>query len=60
MQQYFWWFPLGPQGIGADCGTLTRVIVSRSEVDLQKVLQEYKRMYGKTLQQDILVSQIKK
>ncbi|MCJ8748478.1 hypothetical protein PDJAM_G00165270 [Pangasius djambal] len=45
---------LAMKGIGADHNTVTRIIVSRSEVDLQKVLQEYKRMYGKTLQQDIL------
>lgn len=52
----FWWGLLCPQGMGADYGTLTRIVVSRSEVDLLKILQEYKRMYGKTLQQDILVS----
>lgn len=51
----FWWDLLRPQGIGADCDTMTRIIVSRSEVDLQKILQEYKRMYGKPLQQDIQV-----
>ncbi|KAK3508673.1 hypothetical protein QTP70_003315 [Hemibagrus guttatus] len=45
---------LAMKGLGADCGTLIRIIVSRSEVDLQKILQEYKRMYGKPLQQDIL------
>ncbi|XP_026999286.1 annexin A1-like [Tachysurus fulvidraco] len=44
---------LAMKGTGADCDTMTRIIVSRSEVDLQKILQEYKRMYGKPLQQDI-------
>ncbi|XP_062844821.1 annexin A1-like [Trichomycterus rosablanca] len=42
------------KGVGTNCDTLTRIIVSRSEVDLQKIMQEYKRMYGKPLQQDIL------
>ncbi|XP_053341622.1 annexin A1-like [Clarias gariepinus] len=45
---------LAMKGSGADHGTLIRVIVSRSEVDMQKILQEYKRMYGTTLQQDLL------
>ncbi|KAI5089167.1 annexin A1c, partial [Silurus meridionalis] len=45
---------LAMKGLGADHNTLIRIVVSRSEVDLQKILQEYKRMYGKTLQQDIL------
>ncbi|XP_026777397.2 annexin A1 [Pangasianodon hypophthalmus] len=44
---------LAMKGIGADHNTVTRIIVSRSEVDLQKISQEYKRMYGKTLQQDV-------
>lgn len=39
-----------------DHDTMIRIIVSRSEVDLQKIIQEYKRMYGKVLQQDVLVS----
>uniref|UniRef100_A0A4W4G278 Annexin n=1 Tax=Electrophorus electricus TaxID=8005 RepID=A0A4W4G278_ELEEL len=43
------------QGAWANCNTLTRILVSRSEVDLKKILQEYKRMYGKTLQEDINV-----
>uniref|UniRef100_A0A4W4G538 Annexin n=1 Tax=Electrophorus electricus TaxID=8005 RepID=A0A4W4G538_ELEEL len=46
---------LAMKGAWANCNTLTRILVSRSEVDLKKILQEYKRMYGKTLQEDINV-----
>ena len=35
--------------------TLIRVLVGRSEVDLKKIISEFKLMYGKTLQQCILV-----
>lgn len=45
---------LAMKGIGTNCNTLTRIIVSRSEKDLMKIKQEYKRMYGKTLQEAIL------
>ncbi|XP_067262408.1 annexin A1-like [Chanodichthys erythropterus] len=45
---------LAMKGIGTNTDTLTRIIVSRSEIDLLKIIQEYKRMYGKTLQEDIL------
>ncbi|XP_061149549.1 annexin A1-like [Syngnathus typhle] len=34
--------------------TLIRVLVSRSEVDLKKILEEYRAMYDSTLQEDIL------
>ncbi|XP_061657295.1 annexin A1-like [Syngnathoides biaculeatus] len=34
--------------------TLIRVMVSRSEVDLKKILEEYRAMYDSTLQEDIL------
>lgn len=52
----FWSDLLHPQGMLDDHDTMIRIIVSRSEVDLQKIIQEYKRMYGKVLQQDVLVS----
>ncbi|TRY60692.1 hypothetical protein DNTS_017086 [Danionella cerebrum] len=42
------------KGLGANKDTLTRIIVSRSEIDLLKITQEYKRMYGKTLHEAIL------
>lgn len=42
------------KGLGTNTDTLTRIIVSRSEIDLLKIIQEYKRMYGKTLQEQIL------
>ncbi|XP_072549068.1 annexin A1-like isoform X3 [Salminus brasiliensis] len=45
---------LAMKGIGTNCNTLTRILVSRSEKDLLKIKQEYKRMYGKTLQEAIL------
>ncbi|XP_077478191.1 annexin A1-like [Stigmatopora argus] len=34
--------------------TLIRVLVSRSEVDMKKILNEYRAMYDSTLQEDIL------
>ncbi|XP_066514038.1 annexin A1-like [Hoplias malabaricus] len=42
---------LAMKGIGANCKNLTRILVSRSEIDLLKIIQEYKRMYGQTLQE---------
>ncbi|XP_030623698.1 annexin A1-like [Chanos chanos] len=42
------------KGFGTNCGTLTRILVSRSEVDLLKILHEYRRMYNRTLQEDLL------
>uniref|UniRef100_A0A673KXC0 Annexin n=1 Tax=Sinocyclocheilus rhinocerous TaxID=307959 RepID=A0A673KXC0_9TELE len=45
---------LAMKGLGTDTDTLTRIIVSRSEIDLLKIMQEYKRMYGKSLQEDLL------
>ncbi|KAF4113604.1 annexin A1-like [Onychostoma macrolepis] len=45
---------LAMKGMGTNTDTLTRIIVSRSEIDLLKIIQEYKRMYGKSLQEDLL------
>ncbi|KAL2100375.1 hypothetical protein ACEWY4_004769 [Coilia grayii] len=45
---------LAMKGFGTNEATLTRILVSRSEVDLKKILLEYKRMYSRTLQEDIL------
>ncbi|XP_076140431.1 annexin A1-like isoform X1 [Alosa pseudoharengus] len=45
---------LAMKGFGNDSDTITRIIVSRSEVDLKTILKEYKRLYQRTLQEDIL------
>lgn len=46
------------QGAGTDDGTLIRVIVSRSEVDLNLIKPEFKRIAGKSLSSMISVSRI--
>uniref|UniRef100_A0A8C7VXA7 Annexin n=1 Tax=Oncorhynchus mykiss TaxID=8022 RepID=A0A8C7VXA7_ONCMY len=43
-----------PQDKGTRTKILTRVMVSRSEVDMARIKQEYKKTFGKTLYQDIL------
>lgn len=43
------------QGHGTCEDTLMRVLVSRSEVDLKKILEEYSAMYDSSLQEHILV-----
>uniref|UniRef100_A0A3P8ZCQ6 Annexin n=1 Tax=Esox lucius TaxID=8010 RepID=A0A3P8ZCQ6_ESOLU len=45
---------LAMKGKGTRTKVLTRVMVSRSEVDLAWIKQEYKNKFGKTLYQDIL------
>ncbi|XP_071390168.1 annexin A1-like [Centroberyx affinis] len=45
---------LAMKGYGTCEDTLIRVLVSRSEVDLKKILDEYKAMYKTTLQEDIM------
>lgn len=41
------------QGSGTRDNTLIRILVSRSEVDLKKIIEEYKAMFGRRLQEDI-------
>lgn len=44
------------QGKGTRKNVLTRIMVSRSEIDMKQIKEEYKKNYGKTLHMDILVS----
>lgn len=44
------------QGAGTRDGTLIRNIVSRSEIDLNLIKGQFKKMYGKTLSSMIMVS----
>uniref|UniRef100_A0A8C7WQK1 Annexin n=1 Tax=Oryzias sinensis TaxID=183150 RepID=A0A8C7WQK1_9TELE len=41
------------KGSGTRDNTLIRILVSRSEVDLKKIIEEYKAMFGRRLQEDI-------
>ncbi|KAM8866229.1 annexin A1a [Synchiropus picturatus] len=45
---------LAMKGSGTRKHILTRIMVSRSEIDLRKIKEEYKKKFGKTLYQDIL------
>ncbi|KAM9447010.1 annexin A1a [Clarias gariepinus] len=45
---------LAMRGSGYKAKILTRVMVSRSEIDMVQIKSEYKKKYGKTLYQDIL------
>uniref|UniRef100_A0A8P4GMG8 Annexin n=1 Tax=Dicentrarchus labrax TaxID=13489 RepID=A0A8P4GMG8_DICLA len=42
------------QGHGTCEDTLIRVLVSRSEIDLKKILEQYRAMYDVSLQEDIM------
>lgn len=45
---------LAMKGHGTCEETLIRVLVSRSEIDLQKILEQYRAMYNRSVQEDIL------
>uniref|UniRef100_A0A673C5Y5 Annexin n=1 Tax=Sphaeramia orbicularis TaxID=375764 RepID=A0A673C5Y5_9TELE len=45
---------LAMKGKGTRKNILTRIMVSRSEIDMIRIKEEYKKNYGKTLYQDIL------
>lgn len=44
------------KGAGTDDCTLIRIIVSRSEIDLENIKQEFERIYDKTLESFVSVS----
>uniref|UniRef100_A0A4W6FF01 Annexin n=1 Tax=Lates calcarifer TaxID=8187 RepID=A0A4W6FF01_LATCA len=44
------------EGHGTCDSTLIRVLVSRSEVDLKKIVEEYRAMYDRSLQEHILTT----
>ncbi|XP_067114652.1 annexin A1-like [Osmerus mordax] len=44
---------LSMKGAGTSEAALNRVLVSRSEVDLRKVAEEYRSMYGRSLQEAV-------
>lgn len=46
------------QGSGYKGKILTRILVSRSEIDLAKIKQEYQKKFGKSLYQDIQVNTV--
>lgn len=44
------------QGLGTDDKTLIRVIITRAEVDMVQVKQEFQKEFGKSLEDFIKVS----
>ena len=44
------------KGLGTDDDTLVRVVVSRCEIDMVQIKQEFEKLTGQTLQQYISVS----
>lgn len=48
------WLFSALQGKGTRKPILTRIMVSRSEIDMTRIKEDYKKNYGKTLYQDIL------
>lgn len=49
---------LSAQSKGAKEKIVTRIIVSRCEVDLKKICTEYKAHFGEPLQKTIMVSEL--
>ena len=44
------------KGMGTDDDTLVRVVVSRCEIDMVQIKEEFQKMTGQTLEQYIAVS----
>lgn len=46
------------KGMGTDDDTLVRVVVSRCEIDMVQIKEEFQKMTGQTLEQYIAVSTV--